>query len=1259
MSIDKSNINKVKIGKYAGFSNQGSNAIAIGYNSGYTNQSDNSISIGYNTSAINSYNSIVIGTDASSKLDISNQLIIGGIYANNISRDNLFVGVNMNNPLYTLDISGNTNIITDLYVKGTIHAFLDISGNHWDLCNNNIYNANSDNVGISTMMPTAKLDVNGNVKIRDNLDMSNSSIKVKYIVDKTDSSGTDGYYLTKTSDGIEWVAGSGGSGTGDLYWNANGSNIYNNNISNVGIGTTTPTAKLDISGNVKIRGILDMSNSIIREVSGIYFNDGTYVGHGNSFDISSNEIIKINRDKLVIHTNGNVGVNVSNPSYTLDVSGGTLKVKYIVDRTDTSGSNGQYLSKSANGIQWGTVNQYWDICNNNIYNNNVGNVGVGTSIPISKLDVSGNVKIRGILDMSNNILQEVSGIYFSDGSYTGHGSSFDISSNETIKINNNMLVINTDGNIGIGKTNTSYNLDVLNSIKTDNLNTINIRRDGNDNVYYFNDTIYALLYDDTFGGNALYIGGKFTNYIYNNSSNNTNSCIFRLNLTNNNIISYGFVGICYSISPTILSGLPFQYIASGDISGSPYIGIGNSINLLDSPSGMTIGYAVSNPARTTSYDIWIVGDGSIDMYKPSIDELSAFATVDGDCYCVISFTDSNIDYLFVGGDFTAINGVSANNIAKWDSDTEMWTDIGGLNGPCYTIEQYDNKIYVGGDFTEAGGVTVNNIAKWDINTSIWSSLGDGLDGSCNIIKINNNIGYTNYLYIGGHFSNADDISANSIVRYDIISESWANLSYGIQGMCRTIAIDNNNKLYVGGDITYAGSADVSNIGIYDINTDKWDYPIPITFNPNTNVDISGDISSISYNTTGIVHTLSITQDTIVVIEAWGAGGISTGTNGGRGGYSKTTINATTGNEIKIVVGNSGDGGNGGTSSFGAPRNGGNGGGASYIYYGSGSSYELKAVAGGGGGSGGENSGASTSGTGGNSQSNGANGGSFPDQPTGGTGATISSAGIGGTNKPNGNGTGGSGTGPMSLIVSSVTTSLANNGGNGTNVNQTFFGGGGGGGNGYYGGGSGGYDRLDSFCEGAGGGGGSNYGDTTLTDGTTASSYPGGSISLPDQDGYVKITLLNILINSDLTVYKQAFKPNGNDWDSISDIRMKTDIAQVNNQYLKNIINDFPLYNYKWNTNYLNEYPNEPTDIQYGTIAQDILILSHKYPELKQCITIINKTIDGTEYNDFHILNPSQFIFILTGTLKELIKERNEFNQQIDNISNIIEQYENK
>jgi hypothetical protein len=85
--------------------------------------------------------------------------------------------------------------------------------------------------------------------------------------------------------------------------------------------SNTYSGDISFNGNVDISGNLTLNCNLINDVSGIYFCDGTYIGHGDSFDISTNEVLKINQDKIVVDTNGNVGIGTTNPQQTLDVSG--------------------------------------------------------------------------------------------------------------------------------------------------------------------------------------------------------------------------------------------------------------------------------------------------------------------------------------------------------------------------------------------------------------------------------------------------------------------------------------------------------------------------------------------------------------------------------------------------------------------------------------------------------------------------------------------------------------------------------------------------------------------------------------------------------------------------------------------------------------------------------------------------------------------------------------------------------------------------
>jgi hypothetical protein len=105
----------------------------------------------------------------------------------------------------------------------------------------------SGNVGINTTSPSEKLHVDGNVRVTG-----------KYY-DSSNSEGTSGQVLTSTGAGTAWVSGGGGiSGSGTTNyvtkWTGSSavgdSSIYDNG--NVGIGTTAPTQKLQVDGNVYV-----------------------------------------------------------------------------------------------------------------------------------------------------------------------------------------------------------------------------------------------------------------------------------------------------------------------------------------------------------------------------------------------------------------------------------------------------------------------------------------------------------------------------------------------------------------------------------------------------------------------------------------------------------------------------------------------------------------------------------------------------------------------------------------------------------------------------------------------------------------------------------------------------------------------------------------------------------------------------------------------------------------------------------------------
>ena len=164
--------------------------------------------------------------------------------------------------------------------------------------------------------------------------------------------------------------------------------------------------------------------------------------------------------------------------------------------------------------------------------------------------------------------------------------------------------------------------------------------------------------------------------------------------------------------------------------------------------------------------------------------------------------------MYIGGDFTEIDGVSAVGIAKWQEGA--WSAMASsLGGPLcfdvpvddvYAIEIDDSgRVYVGGNFVEIEGIVANGISMWDDQS--WKSLGSGITdgGSCrsiNAIEI-----YEEDIYAGGSFTQIDSLDTRSIAKWT--GSDWIELDGGIQGGVSTIS-KNTNGLIFGGNFSNAG-----------------------------------------------------------------------------------------------------------------------------------------------------------------------------------------------------------------------------------------------------------------------------------------------------------------------------------------------------------------------------------------------------------------------------------------------------------------------
>lgn len=157
--------------------------------------------------------------------------------------------------------------------------------------------------------------------------------------------------------------------------------------------------------------------------------------------------------------------------------------------------------------------------------------------------------------------------------------------------------------------------------------------------------------------------------------------------------------------------------------------------------------------------------------------------------------------IYVGGTFTAVGGIPASNIARWDGT--QWHSLNGYgtNGGVYQIVAQGDALYVGGNFTKAGNTVVANIARWQ--NEGWKALSTGMNSPVYDLAI-----FNGQLYAGGEFNTAGAFTSSGISRWD--GTDWLPLGRGVtnankSGIVYAMATgDNDSSLYVGGDFTVAG-----------------------------------------------------------------------------------------------------------------------------------------------------------------------------------------------------------------------------------------------------------------------------------------------------------------------------------------------------------------------------------------------------------------------------------------------------------------------
>lgn len=143
--------------------------------------------------------------------------------------------------------------------------------------------------------------------------------------------------------------------------------------------------------------------------------------------------------------------------------------------------------------------------------------------------------------------------------------------------------------------------------------------------------------------------------------------------------------------------------------------------------------------------------------------------------------------LYVGGHFTAIGGIAANHLARWDG--QRWHAVGqaggnGVDGPVHALQATPDGLYVGGAFlhVDVGGAhtSARRITRWD--GARWHQVGDGDQNGFNAAVLA--LAWASpHLYAGGAFRSViageSGFAANGIARWN--GSEWSVLRHADSG----------------------------------------------------------------------------------------------------------------------------------------------------------------------------------------------------------------------------------------------------------------------------------------------------------------------------------------------------------------------------------------------------------------------------------------------------------------------------------------------
>ena len=363
--------------------------------------------------------------------------------------------------------SGGTGVNTSLTAGSVV--FAGASGAYSQDNANFFWDDTNNRLGIGTSAPTTRFQVIGGVAIQ-GATFPTSGVGMELVWDGAQSviqsynRNASTYQPVRLEGSVVYLST---GGTERMRVTATG---------NVGIGTSSPTDKLSVSGNIDIGVTNKIYNGFSQDTAAIAFPSNTtrIDGYSGITFHSSTTNTGSQTERMRITNTGEVAIGSAAVAAKLNV---------VQSLSGTSGSAGIWLSDNATtsmlmnntsaGVSaiWGSSSLAFGSGSNNFVErmriDGAGNVGVGTSSPGARLDVTSGTALSMRITGPSNVYQDITDgtgtlrmQLLSNAPYlTSIGAyPFVLATNNTERMR-----VTATGNVGIGTTTPSSKLQVSDS----------------------------------------------------------------------------------------------------------------------------------------------------------------------------------------------------------------------------------------------------------------------------------------------------------------------------------------------------------------------------------------------------------------------------------------------------------------------------------------------------------------------------------------------------------------------------------------------------------------------------------------------------------------------------------------------------------------------------------------------------------------------------------------------------------------------------